>query len=289
MTDGIHESNSERLIPAIRDAKSGWALTSTSHGLSTRYLKVIDNARKALAITFGIVGLAFIICVHRDDYLHGTLRRDSGLWGQGVWLFGIGMCVCLFATLVLILENLARPMPSKPHSLQRHVVRTLGILPLCIGLFAAIYYGYGFGQAVGAVAGMCLLISAARETGGMRVAVGALSIAVIGLTLMGMRSSYQFALRHADEIVAAGVQIAEQVPRPSGEIEPSDPVVPPVLRKLGARRIWVDEERVAVFVGGDIEYQISLQSHPTTTASPVWASRGKGSTKITDRLRSNDY
>jgi len=47
--------------------------------------------------------------------------------------------------------------------------------------------------------------------------------------------------------------------------------------------------RVAVFVGGDIEYQISLQPHPTTMANPVWTSRGKGSTKITDRLRSNDY
>ena len=84
------------------------------------------------------------------------------------------------------------------------------------------------------------------------------------------------------------------------EIQPTDPRVPDVLRNLGARRIWVDKERVAVYVGrerlqilrvpnDEVEYQIYRLPHPTTTCNPVWGFKGKGDTEITDRLRSNDY
>ncbi len=84
------------------------------------------------------------------------------------------------------------------------------------------------------------------------------------------------------------------------EIQPGDPRVPSVLRKLGASRIWVDKERVAVYVGSnelnfsefphvEIEFQIYRIPHPDTTRNPVWGFGGKGATKITDRLWTNDY
>ena len=84
------------------------------------------------------------------------------------------------------------------------------------------------------------------------------------------------------------------------EIQPSDPRVPVVLRKLGARRIWVDAERVAVYVGTnefdfstfprpEIEFQIYRAAHPATHERFIWGSPGKGSTKLTDRLWTNLY
>ena len=84
------------------------------------------------------------------------------------------------------------------------------------------------------------------------------------------------------------------------EIQPTDRRVPKVLRKLGARRIWVDEDGVAIYVGLNrfdfscipqpgIEFQIYRYPHPTTGAGPVWGDKGKSATKLTDRLWTNVY
>jgi hypothetical protein len=156
-----------------------------------------------------------------------------------------------------------------------------------------------------------------REHGIARAALGTPAAILIGWTLLGTQSAYQYARWHADEIVAAGRELMDQCPETSfghhpelgrsqahplygEEIQSSDPRVPRVLRKLGARRIWVDAERVGVCVGTndldfsviprpETEFQIYRDPHPTTTCSPVWGSPGKGSTKITDRLWTNLY
>ena len=58
---------------------------------------------------------------------------------------------------------------------------------------------------------------------------------------------------------------------------------------MGAQRIWIDPDRIAVYVDGDREFQIYRDPHPGQTDNPVWGFRGKGATKINDRLWSNDY
>ena len=236
-----------------------------------------------------VCGLAFVLCTRRDDYLSATPGRDSGVWAWGIPLFAIGIYACLIATLLLIVEYLARPTATKPFTLRSLVVRTLFVLSASTAIFLWMYIGYGLWQGVGAVIGTFLFLSAVREKHTARAVLAVLAIIAIGLTFMGTQSSFQFARRHADEIVAAANQFADQIPAHFGEIQPNDPLAPSVLRKLGARRIWIDQERVAVYVGGDTEFQIYRRPHPTTSCDPVWGFRGKGSTKITDRLWTNDY
>jgi hypothetical protein len=189
------------------------------------------------------------------------------------------------------------------------------ILATAIVVGDSMAYAFGVWQAIGGVAGVFLLLSAVRERGERRLLSAFFAVIVLGLTLVGTQSSYQYARRHAAEIVAAGRELMDQVPatdfhpQPNKssvtalvgvEIQPSDPRVPSVLRNLGACRIWVDKERVAVYVGpetlqilrvpnDEVEYQLYRVPHPTTTCNPVWGFKGKGATKITDRLWTNDY
>jgi hypothetical protein len=215
--------------------------------------------------------------------------------------------------------HLAGPTKPTRFALRSILVRSLLIVVIVgtIGLSMAIVYGPG--QAIGAVVGAFLLLAAMRERYIVRALLVILAAVVLGLTLLGTQSAYQFARRHADEIVPAGCELMDQCPRThyytynrhpeidtSGvlalfgqEIQPSDPRVPSVLRKLGAHRIWVDEERVAVYVGSKfdisqsphckIEFQIYRNPHLTKRSNPVWGSHGKGATRITDRLWTNDY
>lgn len=136
-----------------------------------------------------------------------------------------------------------------------------------------------------------------------------------GWTVLGTQSAYQYARWHADEIVRAGCDLMDRCPRTEyracypariytslfgEEIALNDPRVPQVLRKLGARRIWVDGERVAVYVETnefdfscipkpEIEFQIYRTPQPKTPHGPVWGSHGKSHTKLTDRLWTNIY
>jgi hypothetical protein len=77
------------------------------------YLKIINNARKAVAIAMIVCGVGFIICFNRNDYLTETLRRGPGIWAWASMAFGIGVLICLIATLALIIEYLARPPAPK--------------------------------------------------------------------------------------------------------------------------------------------------------------------------------
>jgi hypothetical protein len=58
-----------------------------------RYLKLVDNARKAVAIGVVVCGPGFALCVNRDEYLRLTLRQEPGIWAWGVNVFGIGVLI----------------------------------------------------------------------------------------------------------------------------------------------------------------------------------------------------
>ena len=270
------------------------------------YLRTVDCARKAVAIAMVIFGVGFGICVRRDDYLTGTSRQEPGIWAWGGKALGIGVLACLVAVLALIVEQLARPTDPKRIALRSLLIRALLITIAVVALCFSMALAYGAWHAIGAVIGTFFLLAAVRQHDTPRAILAVLAAIVLGLTLWGTQTAYQYARRHADEVVAAGCELADQCPRADHrtysphpeshtrdlvgqEIDSSDPRVPKALRRLGAQRIWVDDERVAVYVGGDTEFQIYRAPHATTTYNPVWAPRWKGSTKFTDRLWTNMY
>jgi hypothetical protein len=285
------------------------SLASETPEPHSAYLKFIANARKGVAITMAVFGAGFVVCVNVVD--SGlTWRKDTGIWALGIPVCEIGILVCLVVTLAFIIEHLARPVRPTPFTLRSVLVRSLLILLTVGAICLAMASAYGFWQATGAVVGTFLLLAAVREHGSARATRAFLAAIVVTLTVMGTQTAYQYARWHSDEIVAAGCNLMDQCPktgyRPHSphrgtytsnaqalvgqEIEPSDPRVPDVLRKLGARRIWVDDERVAVYVGLETEFQIYRLPHPDSTLDPVWGFRGKAwPTKITDRLWTNDY
>jgi hypothetical protein len=269
-------------------------------------LKLIDTARKSVAIAMAVFGAGFAICTRRDDYLTGTLRWEPGIWAWGKWVLGIGVLTCLIATFALIVEYMARPAAPKPITLRSLFIRSLFILIAVVLISFSMTFAYGPPQAIGAVIGAFLLLAAWREQTEWRVVLAVLAAMVFGLTLWGTQTPYQYAHRHADEIVAAGSELADQCSHTyrgqpdldqsevlahiGQEVAPGDPRVPSVLRTLGAKRIWVNDERVAIYVGGNQEFQIYREPHPNTVNAPIWASHiGKsGSTKLTDRLWATD-
>ena len=305
-----HESERHESLPnasPVLDARQ-------SHGT---YLKSIQIARKAVAIAMALCGAGCVICANLDP----GPQTGSGSWAHrcSLW-FLIGISACVAAVAVLIVEHLARPARPKPFTFRSSFVRFLLILATAIAVGDSMAYVFGTWQAIGAVAGVFLLLSAVRERERRRLLSAFFAVIVLGLTVLSTQSTYQYARRHADEIVAASRELMEKVPKTDfhpynrhpdldksgsfalvgAEIQPSDPRVPSVLRKLGARRIWVDEERVAVFVGSneldlsqfphiEIEYQVFRTPHPDAACNPVWGFKGKGTTKITDRLWTNDY
>ena len=275
--------------------------------LTNAYLRTIDTTRKAVAIMMVVFGIGFGICLRHDDYFIETLRYEPGAWTRGKWAFGIGVFACVIVTLGLVLEFLARPTKPWPFSLRWLFVRALLILVTVAVVTYSLYVAFGPGQAIGGAVGTLLLLAAVREHLAKRRVLAVLATIVLGLTLWGTQSPYQYARRHADEIVAAGCELADRCPRADyhtydplpgrfavstlfgQDISPSDPRVPTVLRKLGARRIWVDDERVAVYVGEEAEFQIHRDPHGKGMPHPVWGFKGKGCTEITSRLWTNDY
>ncbi len=240
------------------------------------------------------------------------------MWAWATWAFFIGLYVCLIATLGLVIEHLARPAKAKLFALRSLLVRFVLILAATVAIYLTMDAEYGPPQAIGAAIGTFLLLGAVRQHDTPRAILGVLAAIMLGWTLWGTQTAYQYARRHPDEIVAAGCELADKCPKSDyhtynrhpefgdafallgQEVDPDDPRVPVVLRKLGAQRIWVDEERVAVYVGvnkldfscipqPDMEFQIYRSPRPTTVDNPVWAFRGKGSTKFTDRLWTNVY
>lgn len=297
------ENNVEPQEPAGREAVPETGLVLVAAAAHGTYMRRIDTARKAVAVAMAIFAVGVVVCVNRDDYLRLTLRGEPGIWTWGCWVFGIGVLACLTATLALILEYLARPAEPKPFTLRSMLIRSLSILAITVVVCFWMARAYGPWQAIGAVIGTFLVFAALREHASLRVSLAVSALIVFGLTLLGTQSAFQYARRNADEIVAAGCKLADQCPKTGyhdavdahghtlfgQEIDPSDLRVPSVLRKLGSQRIWVDDERVAIYVGGDTEFQISREPHPRLHALPVWAPHWKGSTEFTDRLWTNVY
>ncbi len=249
------------------------------------YLKFINNARKAVAIMMVVCGVAFIIFLKRYDYLCGTLRRDRGLWMWGTWVFGIGVAACLVAALAFIIEYVVRPVAPKPITLRSLFLRSLLTIITIAAICYSMIFAFGPAQGIGATIGTFLLLAALKKHNKRHYACAILAVIVLGLTLLGTQSAYQYARWHADEIVAAGCELMDNCPikdyytynqHPEidtagilalfgQEIQPSDPRVPNVLRKLGALRIWVDEERVAVYVGSN-KFDLSCIPNPGSSS-----------------------
>ena len=278
------------------------------------YLKIIDNVKKVVAIAMAICGVGFVICARRDDYLRLTLRQEAGIWRWAGSAFGIGVLTCLVATIALVVEYLARPRPTR-FTLGSLFARSVLVL-LVVG---AILFGNGLRlwRCAGNRCGDKHLPDMGCSTGRQisRAILAILAVVMTGWTVLGTQSAYQYARWHADEIVRAGCDLMDRCPRTEyracypariytslfgEEIALNDPRVPQVLRKLGARRIWVDGERVAVYVETnefdfscipkpEIEFQIYRTPQPKTPHGPVWGSHGKSHTKLTDRLWTNIY
>jgi hypothetical protein len=250
-----------------------------SHAL---YLRRVDRLRKVVAIGMAVCGLGFVACVNCDDHLRITLRESSGLWAWGIWPFGIGVVICLVTTLALVVEYLVRPYLTGPSGPQPFTLRSfvvlLAVVAVCIGMVTA----FGVMQAVGTGVSAFLLLASVRERGAARTMLGVMSAIVIALTLWSTQSAYQYARRHADEVVAAGCELMDQVPvrkYESVEIQLSDPRIPRVLRKLGPESIAVHTDYVWVHLGGigGEGFHIYRNPHPHAL--------GKAETvKINDRL-----
>ena len=307
---------SDNMAEPDRPAKPGTGLrddpSAQTAGPHAAYLKLIDKIRKIVAIGMVVFGVGFAVCVRRNDYLRGA-GLEPGTWAWGGRVCGIGALACLALALGLIVEHLARPAAPRPFFLRSVLVRSLFILIAMAAVIVSMNAAYGPWQAIGAAMGIALLLDAVREHGAQRAALGISASIMFGLTLWGTQSAYQYARRHADDIVTAGCELADRCPRTSfyaqrpylgksgtsalvgQEIDPSDPRVPDILRRLGAKRIWVDEQRVAVYVGGDTEFQIyrtpypKKMNGPVSAPHPVWAPQWKGSTRFNDRLWTNVY
>ena len=280
------------------------------------HLKFIGNVRKFVPAVAIVCGVGAVACVRAHEHFKQISAQQPDNWELAAKILLVGVLACLAATLALVVEYVARPAPTR-FTLRALSIRFLLVLLAVVAVGVGMYFGYGAAQGIAGAIGIFLALAAVRERGMVRVVLAILAAMVIGPTLLSTQSTYQYARWHAGEIVAAGSKLMEQCPatgfriynphpdNTSGtsdlfgkEVQPNDPRVPPILRKLGARRIWVDKERVAVYVGRlafssvlprpEVEFQIF--SRPSQyTSSPVWGSHGKGATRITDRLWTNDY
>jgi hypothetical protein len=284
--------------PVGRETVPAAAPVLESSNSYATYLKWIDRLRKAVPITMAICGLGFVVCVNRDDFLRLTLRRDSGMWGWGCWVFGIGVLASLAVTLCLVVERLARSAAPAAFTLRSMFVRFVALLLAVVAVYTAMAMLYGHGQAAGAVLATMLVLIAVRvwKDYATCVAVGFLAAVAIGWTLLGTQSAYQYARWRANEIVAAGDKLMTQYPPSSTGwvLNPNDPRVPRVLRRLGATDINVNPDRVAVCISGirTALCQDCAELHIYRAADvaepPIWIEgRGKGGATywpITDRL-----
>lgn len=246
-----------------------------------------------------LFGVGCIACVIGNGWLKEWLREDSELAMWIAWATALGMIACLMATLALIVEWLARPTDPGRFALWSLCLRAVVITASASVLGLSMAHSYGAWQAVGAVIGALLALGAAQHQQPRRAVLGLLAVLLLGWTFYGTQTAYQFARRHSGEIVAAGQELADRVGRHSGctphpdstgemghVINPGDPRVPRILRDLGAKHIWLDDEQVAIDVGNDTEFQIYHEPHPMFRSNTVWeAKHSKAtSTKITDRL-----
>jgi hypothetical protein len=271
------------------------ALESPSPNAS--YLRIVNNVRLAVAILMVICGPIFAYCIRQDDFLRNALRRESGIWGSGIWVFGIGVLICMIATFALIIEKLARPVTSKPIRFRPFFVRAM-LIAIAV---AVIYYSmdvtYGLAQGIGATIGTLLLLGALKNNNPARAVLAVLAVIVLGPTLLSTQSAYQYARRHTEEIVAAGCELMDKYPE-TQLIEKASlnrQQLPAAIRKLGAYSIKIDKEEESVsiyvpgapFIPGNRDCEFHIFRNPATTSNCVWVQstgKGGGTSVITDKL-----
>jgi hypothetical protein len=204
------------------------------------YCRFIDRARATVAIAAGVCVFLFFF------FVGASAVNDSAL------VFVVGFLTCLAATAALVVEYLARPSAPAPFTLRSVLFRAVLIL---IGLSIVCFWmatSYGLGQATGGALGLILVLAAVHERRSARIVLAVFAAIVLIPTLTSTQSAYQYARRHADEIVAAGCELLDQCDAgPDNEqIDVADPRVPAALGKLGADKIVVNANRVAVYVPG---------------------------------------
>jgi hypothetical protein len=291
MAEVPHQNLSRSQGDAPRDSQTLESESLAPFQALACYLRCIDLVKKITAIAAVILGLMFVVAANRADYLHGTLRHESGPWDALALIAGIGFLACCAVAVAIVIEYLSRPKtPGRLFGVQL-AVRFAAIAAAAACVFFVMHRSYGEMQAASAVTSLFLVLASVRAASRLRIRLAWIAAIFVGFTLYGTQTAFQFAVRHADEIATAGDRLRNCVPAtPEGrEISVNDSSVPAVLRQLGAKRIWIDDERVAVFVGPETEFQIFRDPHPDTTCNPQWGFRGKGATKISDRLWTNDY
>lgn len=130
----------------------------------------------------------------------------------------------------LVLERLTRPASPGPFKLRSLLVI---IAVTVIGVWMVVAYGpwQGVGEAIGAM----FLFAAVRQHRPARGVLASLALIVLGLTALGTQTPYQYARRHADEIVAAGCELMDGCGRGRDDrwIQPDDPRVPKRFEDCG--------------------------------------------------------
>jgi hypothetical protein len=295
----MDESINKHQVTAGIEAVPNVDLALESPNPNSSYLKIVNNARKAVAIAMVFCGAGFTICFNYNDYLTETLRREPGIWAWGAWAFRIGVLLCLVATLALIIEYLARPAAPKSIRFRSFIIQSMFITITIAGICYSMVISYGLAQGIGATIGTFLLLGALKKDNPARAVLAILAVIVLGPTLLSTQSAYQYARRNADEIIAAGCELMDKYPEKHyiEEADISNQNVPRVLRKLGARSIYIDDERVSIYVAGfpsltNREFIIYKIPNPTSFRESVFIKRAgnkDGLCKITDKLWMTDY
>lgn len=265
------------------------------------YLRWVDRIRIAAAGFMALSGAVFVVCGGGPR----TWEPNLGGGNSGIWAWvNSAAFVCLLAgpaaIVTIVVERLARPDDPSRFSVSSVCLRAMviGTSSLVLGLSLAISYGPW--QAIGGVSGALFAFGAIKQQGSRRICLGILAVIFLACTLLGTQTAYQFARRHAAQIVAAGWELADQfrtsgdgnrVPHPQRynrfgrEIDPGDRRVPSVLRDLGVKRIWLDDELVGVYCEGRIEFHIYHQPRSRYIGDTLWlCAKSPSVIRIADRL-----
>lgn len=263
----------------------------------SRYLKIIDKARKVTAITTIICGLGFIVCLSPYDYFTQTLRRDAGIWSWGIWISGIGIAICFIATLIFIVEYLARPVAPNPIKFRSLLARGAFIITVTTAICYLMSISFGAGHGFGAGIGTIILFSSLRQEKEIRIILATAAAIILGITLLSTQTTYQYARRHANEIVNKGCELIDQCPKNQlgHEIELNNPLVPKIFQTMGTRSIFIDKDHIAIFVPGffkDREFIIYYDNNYTVLVPSIWIKRRTNKDTfctISDQLLMTDY
>ncbi len=207
-----------------------------------------------------------------------------------------------------------------PFTLRSMLIRLLFILIIAVVVCLSMATAYGPWQAIGAVMSIFLVLAAVRKHRIARVVLAILAAMMLGLTLLGTQSAYQYARWHADEIVAAGCELMDRCPKTDYHTYNRHPEIDTsgvlgLLAKRFSRPISVSQGRFGTWgcaasgltksvwpstlgqTSSTFRVSPSLGSSsrytefriPRPHATLFGATKGRAATRITDRLWTNIY